>query len=276
MKKSTLFIACCIGLLFFASCKKDPIAPAISISNGTEFVTENTQVFTGDEVTVGFDATGEDLTKLEVTLSANGTIFTSHFENIEKQANYSYSHTFTLDASGTVTITGVVTDASGQTASKSFNITCNEKPCTKFIGHYEGDALFTGVMRAQIDGVEEPMENEFTDKDFPVTLDLREGETMTEVIGNCKIEDQEMEIKGTVEGNTVTFEAVNTTVSFNYNFNGFNIPLEMNITYAVTGKLDNETLTLDGTCNGDGELHVFFYNGTMSLEGTIGGSLVKQ
>ena len=64
MKKSTLFIACCIGLLFFASCKKDPIAPTINISNGSEFVTENAQVFTGDEVTVGFNATGEDLTKL--------------------------------------------------------------------------------------------------------------------------------------------------------------------------------------------------------------------
>ena len=268
-------MACCIGLMLLASCKKDPIAPSINISNGSEFVTENTQVYTGDEVTVGFNATGENLTKLEVTLSANGTIFTSHFENIEKQASYSYSHTFTLDASGTVTITGIVTDASGQTATKSFNIICNEKPNAKFIGHYEGDALFTGVMKAEMDGVD-PIENEFTDRAFSVTLDLREGENMTEVIGNCKIEDQETEIKGTVDGNTVTFEAVNTTVTYNYDLNGFSVPLNMNITYAVTGVLDNETLTLDGTCNGDGEVHILFYNGTTSLEGTIGGSLVKQ
>ena len=275
MKKSTLFIACCIGLLFFASCKKDPIAPTINISNGSEFVTENAQVFTGDEVTVGFDATGEDLTKLEVTLSANGAIFTSHFENIEKQASYSYSHTFTIDASGTVTITGIVTDASGQTASKSFNIICNEKPNAKFIGHYEGDALFTGIMKAEIDGMD-PIENEMTDRAFPVTLDLRQGEALTDVIGICKINDQEMEIKGTVDGNTVTFEAINTTVTYSYDFNGFAIPLNMNITYDVTGVLDQETLALDGTCNGDGELHIFLYNGTTSLEGTIGGSLVKQ
>ena len=275
MKKSTLFIACCIGLLFFASCKKDPIAPTINISNGSEFVTENAQVFTGDEVTVGFDATGEDLTKLEVTLSANGAIFTSHFENIEKQASYSYSHTFTLDASGTVTITGIVTDASGQTASKSFNIICNEWPNAKFTGHYEGDALFTGIMKAEIDGMD-PIENEMTDRAFPVTLDLRQGEALTDVIGICKINDQEMEIKGTVDGNTVTFEAINTTVTYSYDFNGFAIPLNMNITYDVTGVLDQETLALDGTCNGDGELHIFLYNGTTSLEGTIGGSLVKQ
>ena len=275
MKKSTLFLACCIGLLFFASCKKDPVAPTIDITNESEYVTENAQLYYGDEVTVGFDATGEDLIKLEVTLSADGTIFTSHFENIEKQASYSYSHTFTLDASGTVTITGIVTDASGQTASKSFNIICNEWPNAKFVGHYEGDALFTGIMKAEIDGMD-PIENEMTDRAFPVTLDLRQGEALTDVIGICKIESQEMEIKGTVEGNTVTFEAVNTTVTFNYNMNGINIPLDMNITYAVTGVLDNETLTLDGTCNGEGEVHILFYNGTTSLEGTIGGSLVKQ
>lgn len=274
MKKSTLFLACCIGLLFFASCKKDPVAPTIDLTNGSEYVTENAQLYYGDEVTVGFDATGEDLIKLEVTLSADGTIFTSHFENIEKQASYSYSHTFTLDASGTVTITGIVTDASGQTASKSFNIICNEWPNAKFTGHYEGDALFTGIMKAEIDGMD-PIENEMTDKAFPVTLDLRQGETLTDVIGICKIESQEMEIKGTVEGNTVTFEAVNTTVTFNYNMNGINIPLDMNITYAVTGVLDNETLTLNGTCNGEGEIH-FIINGTTSLDGTIGGSLAKQ
>ena len=277
MKKSILFIACCIGLMLLASCKKDPIAPTIDISTGSEFVTENTQVFMGDEVTVGFNATGEDLTKLEVTLSANGAIFTSHFESIEKQASYSYSHTFTLDASGTVTITGIVTDASGQTASKSFNIICNEKPNAKFLGHYEGEALFTGNMKAEIDGMEQ-IENEFTDRAIPVTLDIREGETMTDVIGNCKIGDQEMEIKGTVNGNTVTFEAVNTMVTFNYNMNGFNIPLNMNVTYDVTGILDNETLTLNGNCNGEGEIHypLFNINGTTALEGTIGGSLVKQ
>ena len=99
---------------------------------------------------------------------------------------------------------------------------------------------------------------------------------MTEVIGNCKINDQDMELKGTVEGNKVTFEAVNTTVSFNYEMNGFNIPLEMNVTYAVAGTLENKTLTLNGTCNGAGEIHILIYNGTTSIEGTIGGSLVKQ
>ena len=275
MKKSILFVACCIGLLFFASCKKDPIAPTISVITDTGYVTENAQLFSGDNIMVGFNATGEKLTKIEITLTENGTVINSSQATIEKLTSYSHTAAFTVETTGTITITGTITDAAGQTASKSFNIICNEWPNAKFVGHYEGDALFTGIMKAEMDGMD-PIENELTDKAFPVTLDLRQGEALTDVIGICKIEDQEMEITGTVEGNTVTFEAVNTTVSYNYEFNGFNIPLNMNITYAVTGVLDNETLALDGSCNGEGELHILIYNGTSTLEGTIGGSLTKQ
>ena len=275
MKKSTLFLACCIGLMLFASCKKDPVAPTISVITDTGYVTENAQIFSGDDIKVGFNATGEKLTKIEITLTQNGTVINSSQATIESLTSYSHTAAFTVEATGTVIITGTVTDANGLTATKSFNILFNEKPNAKFIGHYEGDALFTGIMKAEVTGID-PVEQEVTDKAVPVILELRAGETLTEVIGNCKINDQDMEIKGTVEGNTVTFEAVNTTVSYNYDMNGFNIPVDMNITYAVTGTLDNETLTLSGTCNGGGEIHLLIYNGTTSIDGTIGGSLVKQ
>ena len=275
MKKNILFLACCIGLMLFASCKKDPVAPTISVITDTGYVTENAQIFSGDIIKVGFNANGEKLTKIEITLTQNGTVINSSQATIESLTSFSHTAAFTVEATGTVTVTGTVTDANGLTASKSFNILFNEKPNAKFIGHYEGDALFTGIMKAEISGFD-PIEQEVTDKDVPVVLELRSGETMTEVIGNCKINDQDMELKGTVEGNKVTFEAVNTTVSYNYDMNGYNIPVDVNITYAVTGTLDNETLTLSGTCNGGGEIHLLIYNGTTSINGTIGGNLVKQ
>ena len=275
MKKSTLFLACCIGLMLFASCKKDPVAPTISVITDTGYVTENAQFFSGDYIKVGFNATGEKLTKIEITLTQNGTVINSSQATIENLTSFSHTAAFTVEVTGTVTITGTVTDANGLTASKNFDINFNEKPNAKFIGHYEGDALFTGIMKAEVTGLD-PVEQEVTDRAVPVILELRDGETMTEVIGNCKINDQDMELKGTVEGNKVTFEAVNTTVSYNYDMNGFNIPLEMNVTYAVAGTLENKTLTLNGTCNGEGEIHLLIYNGTTSIDGTIGGSLEKQ
>ena len=275
MKKSTLFLACCIGLMLFASCKKDPVAPTISIITDAGYVTENAQIYSGDIIKVGFNATGEKLTKIEITLTQNGTVINSSQAAIENQTSFSHTAAFTVEATGTVTVTGTVTDANGLTASKNFDIHFNEKPNAKFIGHYEGDALFTGIMKAEVTGLD-PVEQEVTDRAVPVILELRDGETMTEVIGNCKINDQDMELKGTVEGNKVTFEAVNTTVSYNYEMNGLNIPLEMNVTYAVAGTLENKTLTLNGNCNGEGEIHLLIYNGTTSIDGTIGGSLEKQ
>ena len=275
MKRSILFMACCIGLMLLASCKKDPVAPTIKVFNGAGYAVENTQVFSGDQITVGFVAMGENLTQIEVTLSQNGTALTQHSENIEKLDLYNYSHTFSVDAIGTVTITGKITDAAGQTAVCSFNILCEEKPNAKFVGHYEGDALFTGIMKAEFIGMDS-MEQEVTDRPVPVTLDLRAGEGLNDVVGTCKTEDQEMEIKGTVDGNSVTFEAVNTTFTFNYTMNGFNVSPTMDVTYNVKGTLNGETLSLDGTCVGNGNLNLIIYNGTIAMDGTLGGSLNKM
>ena len=274
MKKSTLIMACCIGLMLFASCKKDPVAPTISIFNGSGYATENSAYYSGDEINVGFVATGENLTKLEATVSQNGTVLTTHFENIEKEATYTYSHTFTIEASGTITITGTITDAAGQTATTSFNIICNEKPNEKFVGHYEGEALFTGTMEATVSGME-PMQQEVNDRPISVTVDLRAGETVNEVVGTCKTEGQEMEIKGTVDGNTVTFEAANTTVTLNYDLGGFSLQPAVDMTYNVKATLENEKLAIDGNCTGEGEIHMLFYNGTIAIDGLLGGSLNK-
>ena len=274
MKKSTLFMACCIGLMLFASCKKDPVAPTISIFNGSGYATENSAYYSGDEINVGFVATGENLTKLEATVSQNGTVLTTHFENIEKAATYTYSHTFTIEASGTITITGTITDAAGQTATTSFNIICNEKPNAKFVGHYEGEALFTGTMEATVSGME-PMQQEVNDRPISVTVDLRAGETVNEVVGTCKTEGQEMEIKGTVDGNTVTFEAANTTVTLNYDLGGFSLQPVVDMTYNVKATLENEKLAIDGNCTGEGEIHMLFYNGTIAIDGLLGGKLDK-
>jgi hypothetical protein len=273
MKKSTLFLACCIGLMFFASCKKEPVAPTISLLAEEGCVIEDAQVYSGNEILVGFTGTGENLTQIEIVLSLDGTILANHTGDLSSQKTaFTYKHAFTVEAVGKVTIRGTVYDANGTSASKTFDIYFNEKPNTKFLGHYEGDALFTGIIKVNVMG--DSINQEVTDRAIPIILDLRDGETITEVIGNCKINDQEMELKGAVDGDTVTFEAVSTTVTSNYEMNGFSIPLSMTITYTVTGVLNNGTLTLNGSCNGDGVIPLL--NGTTYLEGSIGGSLAKQ
>ena len=277
MKRSTLFLACCIGLMFFASCKKDPVAPTISAITDAGYVTENTQIFSGDIIKVGFNATGEKLTKIEITLTQNGTVINSSQATIENQTSYSHTATFTVEATGTVTVTGTVTDANGLKASKSFNIVYNEKPNAKFLGHYEGNALATGSMEAEITGIgAQPVHDEFTDREVPVILDLNGGENMNEVVGTCKINDREMTCKGTVDGNKLVFEAVNDVFTFEYNMGLMTINPEINVTYSIVGTLVENQLNLEGTCTGNGDLNYGLFSGTIKLESTVGGSLNKM
>ena len=274
MKKSTFSLACCIGLMLFASCKKDPIAPTINIFAGEGCVTENAQLYSGDEIMVGFQVTGEKLTNIEVLISQNGIQLASDSESIDAEV-YTYLNKFTIDATGIVNIKGTITDAAGQTATKSFNIVYEEKPNAKFIGRYEGNALSSGTMHANINGME-PIEQEFTDREMPVVLELEAGADMNEVVGTCTFEDRTIDCRGTVDGNVVTFEAINDVITFNYDFNGFNVSPQLNVTYNIKGTLNDNQLMLDGNCTGNGNINLFIYNGTVDMEASVGGSLTKQ
>lgn len=279
MKKSTFFMACCIGLMLFASCKKDPIPPTINIFNGEGCVTENAQVYSGDEFVVGFTATGESLAKIDITLSQNGTVLVTYTDDLNSQkdepvAPYVCKHNFVLRTSGTVTITGTVTDYAGQTASKSFEILCNEKPCAMFLGEYEGNVLFTGTMEASVAGMD-PIQQEVTDNETPVIVNISEGETVNEVVVTFIVNDQESTVTGTVEGNKVIIALTDVPYSFNYQMNGFSISPTMVMNLNLTATLVDDQLMLDGTCNGDGEVNVFFATGTITIDGTIGGNLTN-
>ena len=272
MKKNAFFIACCIGLMLLASCKKN-IAPTITLFQGEGYLTENAQIYATDEVSIGFVVTGEKLTKLETTVTKNGTFVCSYPIYIEETNTYTGTFHISLEVTGTVTITGTVTDATGQTASTSFNIIVNEKPNAKFIGHYEGNALATGSMETEMIGMEEPFQDEFTDREVPVVLDLYAGENINEVIGSCKFDDRTVECMGVVEGNVVTFEATNEAVTFDYDINGFNISLNLNMNYSIKGTLTTDgKLAINGTYSGEGS-NMFV---SIKIDTTIDGSLNKK
>ena len=265
MKKTTLFMACCIGLMLLASCKKD-VQPTISIATGTNYVSQGSQVFSGDQITVGFSLAGESLTKIEMNASQNGTVLYNNVQNIENVPAYLYVHNFNIDAVGTVTITGVVTDAKGHTATSSFDIQCFEKPNAKFLGRYEGDILLSGnaSIESAFGSMNEPLENYAC----ATIVEIESGESNIEVVATITINEQSNTMKGTVDGNKVTFEALSSTFDYSY----MNFTFSLNMTYSITGILNGNQLDLDGTCSGNGSNII----GTIELvDGTLSGSLNK-
>jgi hypothetical protein len=267
MKKNVLFLACCIGLMFFASCKKGD--PTITIATGTQYVNQSTQVFSGDQITVGFSTTGENLTKVEMNAMQNGTVLYTNTQNINNESSYLYAHNFVINAIGTVTITGIVTDAQGRTATKSFDINCYEKPNAKFIGRYEGEALFTGNATTTMQGYENiPFENQ----PLPTIIDMEAGDNVNEVLAVVLIDEQTNTVKGVVDGDKVTFEAVSSPFDLSYGL----MSISIDMTFNIVGTLNNGKLDLEGSCQGGKDINIpFVYTGPLTIQGTIGGSLNK-
>lgn len=276
MKRNSLFLACCIGLMVFASCKKDPVKPTITLLQGGDYLTENAQVYLNESYTIGFTATGEKLTSVEATLTQNGTFLYTTALTIDEQPTYTDTFSIHMEATGTVTITCKVTDAAGQTASASMNVYCEEKPNAKFVGSFAGNALATGTMDVNLVGME-PIHQEITDREVPVIIELHEGLTVNEVVGTCTFEDRVIDCKGTVVDDVVTFEAINDVMLFPYDLGGFTVSPELHLTYNIKGVLNGDKLTLDGTGTGNGDINLFIYNGTVDVDITaVGGELDRQ
>lgn len=273
MKKSILFMACCIGLMLFASCKKD-VQPTLTVISDPGYINQGSEVFSGDQLLVGFNMTGESLVQIMMIAEQNGNAIFTYSQPLENVANYSFSKTFTLDATGTVTVRGTVTDAKGHSATKSFDIHMNEKPNAKFVGHYEGNILFSGTANLNVSGMD-PMSETLTNEPFPTVVDIVPGESIIEVKVTITINSQQNEVKGTVEGNKVVLEAVNDTFVYTYDYQGFSIPIPLDMTYAITGLLNGNQLGIEGTCRGNGEINLLIYSGTVDMEGSLGGSLNK-
>lgn len=275
MKKTTLFMACCIGLMLLVSCKKE-VKPTLNVFAGPGYASQGTEMYSGDDITLGFTATGKDLVQFVMTVTNNGEAIYTDTEIIDNQTDYIYANTFTLEADGAVTISGTITDAAGNTATASFDIVCNEKPNAKFQGYYEGLALLNGSINLQQNG-QSMFTNEMNNYEMPITMELRPGETIYEVVGTIVINEQAQNIRGLVDGNTVTFEGINDEFSMTIPAGGFSVNPTINTTYNIIGTLEGNTLTLNGECKGEGEFNIpFVGSGDILLDTNISGSLNKQ
>jgi len=274
MKKASLFMALCIGLMMLASCNKK-VEPTISIITGDGYAQQGTELYSGDPITVGFNATGKKLCMFQLTAKCGDDLIYADDDELDNVDSYVYENTFTLEAEGTVTIYAFILDDAGNVANTSFEVICNEKPYTKFLGHYEGSALLTGTLNVEQNG-QSTFSNEMNDYDVPVVAQLEPGMAVNEVIGTIIINDQPNDVLGVVEGNTVTFEAINAQFSMTVPVGGFSVSPTLNMTYNIVGTLEDNILKLNGECKGDGVFNIpFVGDGDIDLDANISGSLTK-
>ena len=270
--------------MFMVGCKKGPVLPSISILRNQGCVIENSQVYYGREVTVGFHCTGENLTNIDVVLSQNDSILACHSDSlcakrVDPVTSIDYKHPFTLEVLGPVTVTGTLTDAQGQVATVSFDINYNETPNMRFVGHFEGDLFINGSYSADLSliGLQD---GDLDSIAFYTIADIVTGDNMNEVVATLTLGDNPNTVRGTVDGDNIIFDEINSTFVFDYSYDGLftiNIPIELDVIYSMHGTLTDGVLHLEGDCHGGGDISIMggIINGPMTMEGTLGGSLTK-
>ena len=271
--------------MFFAGCKKSPVLPNITVLERQGCVYDNVQVYSGVEIMVGFNCSGENLTQIEVALMQNDSILVSHSESLSNTetgtvTSYTYKHAFTLETIGAVTVKGILTDTLGQVATTSFVINYNERPNERFVGHYEGDIFINGSYSADL-SVIGLQEGDLDSIPFYTIADIAAGDNINEVEAVITLGDSPNTVRGTVDGDNIVFDQINGKFVFDYSYDGLftiNIPIELDVIYTMHGTLIDGILNLEGECQGGGDISTLggIVNGPMTMEGTLNGSLTKN
>ena len=241
-------MACFIGLLFFASCKKDestnndPETP-LTITPITEegFVTDGEEVFVLNSFKYGFVAQGTDLTLFTCTIESGGETTTDETE-LDNATYNSYECTSTPIISGEIKITGTIKNAKGETASATINVIAKETENYKFIGNYDGS--LTGSGSIEVMG----QSSDIPGFEYETQLELLAGENDNEVKASYVLEGNTYEVKGTCNGNSVDFEP------FTINHEESGITMALNIHLA--GVIENNNLHVTGTASGEGNIEM--------------------
>jgi hypothetical protein len=116
---------------------------------------------------------------------------------------------------------------------------------------------------------------------FYTIADIVTGDNMNEVIATLTLGDQPNTVRGTVDGDNVVFDEINSKFVFDYTYDGIfniNIPIELDVIFSMHGTLIDGHLDLEGECQGGGDISIMggIVNGPMTMEGTLGGSLMKN
>ncbi len=132
MKKLALALVCLVTVAFFTSCGGDKdLNPTIALVAEDGYISQDCTVESGTPLMVGFDAAANvnsntNLTSFEIKIASGDNVLYDTTYTMD-QATYEYVNSFTIEGTGVVSITGIITDADGYTASAVLNITLTDQ-----------------------------------------------------------------------------------------------------------------------------------------------------
>ena len=286
MKKVLFALACFFSSFFFASCTQEQFndflekKPNISFVEEEGYISNNNSVLIGTELSFKIKASPNagsksPLARIVFTITdINGKIVKESRPTIQDPTVETvFIESFTTDKASTYAITATVTDEAGKVNIAELTVTYMN-PVIAEIGVFKGNLAILG--RVTTDGgiipgtnpIDEPLD--ISDIVTRITLGSVENNKINAMID---IEGTPVIFEATQNGNDLVFDEF----IFNKAINLYGVDIELNITVNMTGVLENDVLTLDGTASGTGVVKVLGINVNVNLiDGTITGELEKE
>lgn len=281
MKKLFFALACVVGLMTFAGCTQEQInelleqKPTVEFVAADGYIATNTSVYVGTELKfqvkiapnsgseaalAHFDFSITDLTGATV-FNENPTI-----TNPDGESTYEFS--FTPQAASTYLVTATVTDANSK--ANIAELTVDYVPVVVAeMGTYEGSLNIAGQLTSD-EYLGQSLNEAVEYSDLPISIILGAIDDNNRVSATIEIEGSPVTLYATMTDNVMTFDEFH----FNKTITAI-LEVTLDLTMNITGTMDGNTLTLEGTAVGSGSTPVLMTTFNVNLEGTTAGTLTK-
>ena len=289
MKKFFFALACVIGLMTFASCTQDVIddimaqKPEVAFVAEDGYISSTTSVYEGTElkfkVRVAPNSSSEaELDHFDFSITNFKTGYTLLNENpvlTDPNGENIFEWSITPDTASTYVVTATVTDKATPNAKvNAAEITVDYvKPVAAEMGVFTGNLEIQGHLTSNEIAGYEAYNMDTTLRDIPVTITLGALGDDNKVSATIDIEGTPVTLYGTLnpETNLITFEEFHFHKTIN-----LYVDITLDLVMNMTGTLENDTMTLNGTAVGSGKTQILLATLEVNLDGTIGGTLAKQ
>lgn len=271
MKKLSFIIFALFGFMLMTGCQKeeplpeptptpDPeptvVEPTLTLKTGEGYLAEGDEITMGDTFKIGFECTGEMLSELVVTFKTGETLLLERTKTWEGADNGEFEEILTLDQSGDIIMTAVLTDTNNLTDT----LTLNFKSLTPFVPaeeiHYQGTVTLSATATALMFNLPLSTEEE-------MEIIITEGQDETSINATVNYGGNSYSTMGTKDGDNIDFEPFD----YSLNFEGSSVT----VTLDMTGIINNAILSIEGSLTGTG--NISFPGSPVSIPATIEGTV---
>ena len=285
MKRLFFALACITGMVFFAGCTQEQInefleqKPNVAFVEAEGYVSGNTTVLAGTELNFQIKVSPNAGSKSPLThlnfviVDVNGNTVRDVNHEIEDPDGESIIYeTFSTEKASTYFVTATVTDEAGKVNIAELSVGYLQLIASE-IGVFKGKLDITG--RVMTDGgivagmgaLDEPLD--IGDIATEITLGSTEDGRINAMIF---IDGTPVVFQATQDGNNLAFDEFN----FNTTIDLYGVAITLDITMNMNGVLEGDTLTLNGTAYGTGDINVLGITVHVNLvDGVISGVLEK-